>query len=342
MERAVGQIARFNVGRMAVDYPNGGRVIFRSLDDPDNARGHTADGVIIDEAGYTVEGAWYGVLRPMLSDTGGWAFLGGTPNGRNWFWREWAAAQQAVDAQAWQIPTLGCRVQDGELFREPHPLENPFFPWSEALRLFDTLPTQTFEQEFLAQFIEGSGAVFRDINWVSSLDPRDGPEEGHEYIMGVDWAKSYDWTVISIVDANTKRQVYVDRFNQISYVYQIERLKRAVARWQPSYIVVEANAMGEPLCDYLEVEDLPIERYFMTIPGKTKVIEDLAMAIEHREITLLQHPQQIIELQAYERHRLPGGTFQYGAPKGLFDDMVVALALAWHGALDAGPVAFFV
>ena len=47
---------------------------------------------------------------------------------------------------------------------------------------------------------------------------------------------------------------------------------------------------------------------------------------------ILPDPVLIAELQAYALERLPSGRFRYGAPPGLHDDTVIALALAWHGA----------
>jgi hypothetical protein len=85
--------------------------MFVSLDNPDNARGKTAFGAVIDEAAFVAEGAWYDVIRPMLSDCDGWALAMGTPNGRNWFWREHTAAAARDDSVAWQVPTLGVRLR---------------------------------------------------------------------------------------------------------------------------------------------------------------------------------------------------------------------------------------
>jgi len=131
IRQAAAGIADFKQSTMTVTFPAGGVIIFRSLDDPDNARGHTADGVVIDEAADVKEAAWYEVIRPMLIDTNGWAWIGGTPKGRNWFWREFMATADRDDSISWQIPTLGCEVVDGELIRKPHPLENPFIPFAE-------------------------------------------------------------------------------------------------------------------------------------------------------------------------------------------------------------------
>ena len=123
-------VAKFNQSRMEAHFPNGGRILYRSLDNPDNARGHTADGVVMDEAAYIHRKAWSEVLRPMLIDTNGWAWGISTPCGRNWYWEEHTKALDDPDSMAWQVPTLGVRITDRGLVREPNPYENPDIPFS--------------------------------------------------------------------------------------------------------------------------------------------------------------------------------------------------------------------
>src|SRR5512146_1921870 len=98
---AAGGVADFKESRMSAVFPSGGVILYRSLDDPNNARGHTADGVVIDECADVTAAAWYEVLRPMLIDTNGWAWAIGTPKGRNWFWREHMQARDRLDSAAW-------------------------------------------------------------------------------------------------------------------------------------------------------------------------------------------------------------------------------------------------
>jgi len=331
MSRAAGGVADFNRSRMTVSFPTGGQVIFRSLDDPDNARGHTADGVVLDEAPMIRAEAWYEVVRPIISDMQGWALIMGTPKGRNWFWREWVGAANHADSMAWQIPTLGVAIRDGRLVRAKHPLENPDFQFAEAVRIFQSVPQKTFEQEFLAQFIEDAGLVFRNVRMASTAQPGQ-PVAGGRYVFGVDWARDYDWTVISAIDGVARRQVAIERFNQVDYAFQLGRLRAMVERWRPELIVAEMNAMGTPLVESLQREGLPVQGFTTTASSKTAVIEGLALALERGALTLLADETQIAELQAYDMERLPGGTFRYGAPSGMHDDTVIALALAWHGA----------
>ena len=113
----------------------------------------------------------------------------GTPLGHNWFWRECQAAKDAPDSAFWQAPTLGVAIVDGKLVRRPHLMENSSFPFAEAERMFESLPAKTFEQEFLAAFVDDAGLVFRGVRGISTLQPG-MPEAGHSYIMGVDWARS--------------------------------------------------------------------------------------------------------------------------------------------------------
>ncbi|MBV6425321.1 MAG: hypothetical protein NAOJABEB_03138 [Steroidobacteraceae bacterium] len=328
-KRAVGNYAAFNISRMVAEFPNGGRIIYRSLDNPDNARGYTADGVVMDESAYVKQEAWYEVLRPMLIDTDGWAWLVGTPKGRNWYWTEHARALDRADSNAWQVPTLGVEIVGSRLERKPHPLENPDVPFVEVEHLFRTMPERTFQQEILAQFIESSGQVFRRVMEAATAPPDAGPQAGHEYIIGVDWARDNDWTVLTVLDTTERAVVSIDRFNQIDYVVQLGRLSGAVERWRPLVVIAESNSMGQPLIDMLRRTDIPVRPFNTTNASKTAAIDALALAFEQGALRIPPDPVLISELQAYEMERLPSGLMRYSAPEGMHDDCVMSLALAW-------------
>jgi hypothetical protein len=71
---------------------------------------------------------------------------------------------------------------------------------------------------------------------------------------------------------------------------------------------------------------------------KAAAIEALALAFERGDITILNDQTTVAELQAYEMDRTPSGMVKYGAPEGMHDDTVMALALAWQGVEDSGPL----
>lgn len=341
MRKAAGGVADFNISRMTVTFPGGGMVLFRSMDKPDNVRGHTADVVIIDEAGDVSPVAWDEALRPMLIDTNGQSWIGGTPKGRNWFWQEFVEALDAPDSMAWQAPTLGCAITEHGLVRAPHPMENPDIPFSEMVRLYETTPERTFRQEILAEFVEGEGTVFRKVRDAATLTatgpgwPKEArePRDNEDTVMGVDWARSHDFTVLAVIDRRSHALVALDRFNGVGWQLQRDRLANLAARWQVKQIWAEANSIGGPNIEALQAEGLPVYAFTTTATSKPPLIESLVLAFERGEIRILDDPILLAELEAYESVTSPvTGRTHYSAPAGMHDDTVIALALAWHAA----------
>lgn len=302
--------------------PGGGWVQVRSADTPDSLRGEGLDFVVLDECAFVREEAWSEVLRPALSDRRGSALFISTPKGHNWFWRHWLRGndEQQMDWESWQFPTGANPYIDSEEI--------------EAARL--TLPERIFSQEYLAEFRDDAGGVFRGVMDAATATEQERAIAGHGYVFGVDWGKHNDFTVISAIDVTTKEQVYVDRFNQIDYTLQVGRLTGLYERFAPYTVIAESNAMGEPIIEQLQRQGLPVEPFTTTNATKKAAIEALALAFERGTLRVLPDPAQVGELQAYEMDRLPSGLMRYNAPAGMHDDTVIALALAWQGA-SGGP-----
>jgi phage terminase large subunit-like protein len=338
LRHAWGDVADFNLSRMTATMPGGGLVYFRSLDKSDNVRGYTADGVVIDEAGFVKGDVWHEVLRPMLMDTGGWLWAKGTPNGRNWFWREWMAAQAAEDAAAWQVPTLGVEIRGGELVRKPHPLENPNIDFEEMKNLFSNTPERIFQQEYLAQFIDDAGGVFRRVMECATAETINEPQRGRQYVAGVDVASLVDYTVVTVFDVAAREVVFTDRFNRVDYNVLENRLTAVYHRFGLSSMTVEANSIGQPVIDHLRQKGLTVIPFTTTNSTKQAIIQGLQSAFEHGSIKIPNDPIMIDELQSFEAKRNASGSFSYSAPDGMHDDMVMSLAIAWDSISKSGPV----
>jgi hypothetical protein len=342
-EYACGGNIQFLKSEMTAYFPNEGRIIFRSLDDPDNARGHSFRMAIFDEVADIKPRSYYEVVSPILANYTDSIFWGiGTPKGRNWFFQEWQKAQSKPDNMAWQIPTLGCKIVDGELVREVHELENPTFPWSELVKEFQTLPERVFQQEYLAQFLEGEGAVFRNIDACMGA-PVSRPEDhkGHQIIAGVDWAKQNDYTAIGVGCMDCKVEVAKDRFNKIDFHFQRGRLKALCDKWGLGYGLVETNSIGEPNLEELQREGLPFKGFQTTAQSKSPLIENLALILEKEEWKFIDDPVWTGELEAYERKVSPTtGRSTYSAPEGMHDDTVIARALMVECANRGGVILF--
>lgn len=334
--RAVGNTFRFTETRMEAEAPGGGIIRWRSLDDPDNARGFTADVVIVDEAGDVPERAWYEVLRPMLMSTGGGALVNGTAKGRNWFWREWAIAVSGErrDAAAWQVPTLGARIEvDAQtgartLMRVPHPMENPHIAWNEIEHLFRTLPDRVFRQEVLAEWLEDAGGVFHGVRACIGAVPLARPERGAQYVIGCDLAKHQDWTVLSVFDLRARRQVALHRWQHQEWPLTKARIITLAREWNDALVWLDATGAGDPIFDDLMRAGLHIKPYKFTAQSKAALYENAVLMVEQQLVTLLAVDVQTNELEAFQVRRSSAGNYVMSAPDGLHDDVVTAFALA--------------
>jgi hypothetical protein len=165
----------------------------------------------------------------------------------------------------------------------------------------------------------------------------------------VDWGRTNDFTAISVIDASSQEQVALDRFSEIDYELQTERLHAWADVYRPVLVVAEQNAMGRPLVERLQTgyarivgqprKALPVWAWDATNASKAALVQSLGLAIERGSITLLDDAVQTGELLAYEASVLPSGLLRYGAPAGQHDDTVIALGLAYLGAQREGAAA---
>ena len=308
-----------------LEIAGGGELDMWSLDAADTARGRRYARVIVDEAAQApgLQHAWENVIRPTLTDFRGDAWFMSTPAGMGYFWQLWQRGEDPAEPEwrSWQQPSSS----------------NPLLPAGEIEAARRELPEQVFAQEYLAQFIEDSGLVFRNVLAAQTATRQDFAEGGHTHSVGLDWGKLNDFTVISVVDISSREQVYLDRFNRIDYEFQSARVLAALDRFPGAYVVAESNSVGEPLIDRLRRDGVRVQSYAMTQGSKSQLIEDLALAFERAELAILPDRVQSGELLAYGQERLPSGAYRYGAPGGMHDDCVMALALAWHGASKIPP-----
>lgn len=308
----------------------GGALDCWSLQHGDSVRGQAYDFVVIDEARFIpyLMDLWLEDLSPLLTETIGGALICSTPNGYNDFHTFFSYGIDGVEGwESFHFPTS----------------TNPRISAVELARIENSVPMRVWQQEYLAQFVSETGGVFRGVADVTT-QARIESAYTSDFVIGVDWGKSKDYTVISVIDRNTGIEVDFDRFNQISWELQRGRLVSMVEKWKPSIILAEKNSIGEPNIEALEKEGLPVQGFNTTSASKTPLIDGLALAIERREIALIADKIATAELMAYAFEQMRGGGWRYSAPAGMHDDSVIARALAWRACtmtiptIDINPI----
>jgi len=303
-----------------IELLTGGSIDCWSLDVADSARGRKYARVVLDEAAMVagLDNAWQAVIRPTLTDYKGDAFLLSTPKGINFFHE---CYQRGLDPlqpewQCWHMPTVA----------------NPLIDPGEVESARQELPEQIFRQEYLAEFMQNEGAVFRNIEaCLTAQASTPDAHRGHRIVAGVDWGQKNDFTAISVFCASCRSEVELDRFNRIEWAFQRARLRAIYDRWLLSDGLVETNSIGGPNLEALIMEGMRVRGFETTSASKSPLIQSLALCFERGEGRWLPDPTAKTELLAYEsKINAITGRISYSAPEGGHDDTVVARALAWE------------
>lgn len=315
VSRTVYQVGKANKTEKRIELITGGIGEFWTLEDPDAGRSRKYHEAGIDEAGMVggLEQVWFNAIRPTLVDYRGGAWFAGTPKGQNYFCTAFNMGQDPLqtDWRSWQEPTTS----------------NPYIPAEEVEAAREGMPERSFRQEFLAEFIEESGGVFRSVREAINPTLQNPGNPIGQVSIGIDLARVEDFTVITAVDSNGT-QVYLERFNQISWERQIERIKAVAGMYPGSKLLLDSTGIGDPIFEQLRKLGLRVEGYQLSNTSKEQLIDNLAMLIEQSRIHLLNDAVQSAEMMAYQYELTPSRNVRMNAPAGMHDDTVIALALA--------------
>jgi hypothetical protein len=284
---------------------------FKSGDNPETLRGSGLKRVVIDEAARCQRALWEEVIRPAVSDTHGEVMFTSTPKGKNWFYDLWTRGQDALQPEfkSWKFPTS----------------DNPAVSAQDIQHARESLPADVFAQEYMAEFLENSADVFRNVDACATAT-REEPVSGKSYYAGLDLARLTDFTVLTILDQNA-RQVFMDRFNTIDWTIQKARIIEACKKYG-ACLLVDSTGIGDPIYEDLRRAELDVQGYKFTSESKKQLIEALMLRFDQKKISILSDPVQVNECKVFAYEMGSSGNIRYSAPDGYHDDCVIALALA--------------
>jgi len=153
---------------------------------PDTLVGEGLRGVVLSEAAKLKERVWLKYIRPTLADFDGWSLHTSTPEGRNWFYENWARGQDPKhpDWRSWRMPAWRnpyvyktptvdehvtqlqrlFRLQRGKRSHADIAKRYGLTIDREILSLMSDMSEESFNQEIGADFTEFVGRVFKDFD----------------------------------------------------------------------------------------------------------------------------------------------------------------------------------
>lgn len=304
---------------------NGTTIEAKSCEAKQGMLGKATDLVVFDEAAVSDEEIVNQYILPTVHERKGDIIYISTPRGLNWFYEK----SLELKNHAYSFSSL----------------ENPYFPYPDATeeekkehweKLKNRTPELLFRQEYEAQFITEAGLVFRGIEDIIEEELNDRkeqePKEGRSYILGVDIARHSDFTALIVIDRATKKVVHIDRFKEMDYQFQKEKILTCSRKYNNAKIIIDSTGMGDSVASDLKrfafVEEYPL----YSSQKKQLLIDKLIIYINEKLIGIPKNEILINELKKYEVKVLEkSGKYSYSAPRSGNDDTVIALALAVWG-----------
>jgi len=142
-------VKNVNNSDLTITLKNNSKITLRGADNEQSLRGVGLNFIVLDEFADIHKEAWYEVLRPTLSDTGGHALFCGSPRGfGNWSYELFKQSETNNEWASFKYTTLeGGQVADKEIEQAKQDLD-----------------IRTFQQEYEATFVNYSGMIYYNFN----------------------------------------------------------------------------------------------------------------------------------------------------------------------------------
>lgn len=308
------RLIKVNHSTRTITLPSGAKIEFKTASDPDALFGDDVYAFVFDEFTRAKEAAWV-ALRSTITSTGGKGkFIGNAKGKKNWG-HKLAMRAKNGDSKDWEYFKItaydaadaGMMTKDGRPFIEEI---------EDAKR---DLPEAVFNELYLAEPSEDGQNPF-GFQYIKQCTFPLSTEKPSLY--GIDLAKHVDWTVIIGLD-KTGRTAHFDRF-QMGWTETTSR----IVNLPNNPITMDSTGAGDPITESVQrARSGIVEGFVFTERSRQQLLEKLALAIQHRQISF---PEGVIadELEQFEFVYTRTGV-KYAAPQGEHDDCVMALALAW-------------
>lgn len=296
-----------NESELFIELWSGQTLWFKSAEKPDNLYGDDVYSAVLDEASRMREESWF-AIRSTLTHTRGKARMIGNVKGRsNWFYKLARKAQMGAKGLSFHKITAFDAVAAGVLDMD------------EIEEARDRLPENVFRELYLAEASEDDTNPFGYKHIEACLV--DGLSEEEPVVIGIDLAKSSDWTVVIGLDRNMR----VCGFERWQAPWR-ETKARIAALVGNTPALVDSTGVGDPVVEDLQ-SGLPyVEGFKFNISSKQRLMETLVVEIQQHR---LRFPDGLIrqELDTFE-YEVTRTMTKYTAPEGYHDDCVCSLALA--------------
>lgn len=309
-------IYKTNESSLTLTLLNRSVISLKGAEKPDNLRGRALDFCVLDEFADMRKEAWYEVIRPSLSDRLGGALFIGTPKGRNHFY---------------ELYGKGVDEDDGWTSYQFTTLDGGHVPQSEIDSAKLDLDERTFNQEYMARFVNYSGVIYYGFSREQSVNKSE--LQPKHLIIGMDFNLDPMSAVVMMRQG--------DHLHVIDEIVMFgsntdEMVSEINARYRGSSVTIypdpasrqrKTSAGGRTDLSILQNAgfDVKVRKAHSPVRDRINAVNARLLSTDgHRRLTVDPKCKKVIE--SLERHTYKEGTSQ--PEKDGFDHMNDALGYA--------------
>lgn len=303
-----------------IELITGGSIMTFSMESIDNIRGNSFDYLVVDEATYcnNLLTEWDNAIRPTLIDRKGSALFISSPKGFNDFYTLFEKGNKEKDWFSIQMPSH----------------KNPYLPLEELELVKDSIPSDAYDREILAQFNDVSATIFKK-SWIHKVD---SVPEGLSISFGCDLAisksSSGDFTCICVMghDAVTNKfYILALHRSQMSFNEIVSRITNMAEMYNPQIIAIESVAFQRVITDQLlETTTLPVVGIHPTVDKIQRALP-LATRFEKGDVFILD--TEAVDEELYKE------LLAFPNPRS-HDDCIDAMEMSFSALSQTKPFVF--
>lgn len=329
-------------GAKRMTWPHNGAVIecVHAQDPEVTIEGEATQLNIMDEMSKMKEQALSSVYS-TTTQTGGLIRGYTTPRGKNWVYHKYLECLNEMELARFhgRKPTM--------IAMTATTIDNPYVPRESIEIAKKMLPLRIYNQLFLAQFVDdGSTFVgFRELvrgdeiiidTDVQIWKCKDFSDR--DVVLGGDWARTHDFTVVTAWCLKTKEMCGFLRFQGANYKTMIKHVYEFGMVFKEVHVLKhDKTGIGDVIDELLQALPWPIDGLKFNNENKSAMVSQLMVDFQHGKMTLPNWPEMLIELDAYEVEVTSIGNMKYGAPSGMHDDIVTSMMLGWTALMENNP-----
>lgn len=214
------------------------------------------------------------------------------------------------------------------------------FRRAKQKELRDLFP-QEYPESIEGAFLSSGDNVFGDVKRYINHTPDTECIDGHLYVAGLDWGQASDSTALSIIDATTKREVFIGYWRHMDWRAMRAAVIEACQRWGVSRMYAEQNSASSNIEELnhdvvAKGANIWVQPFTMTNALKNDMVSQFKTALQDDGLMILDNSYANAEMQQWQTKQTGSGLWTYTHPDGGHDDTVIARLAAWHSVISGG------